>query len=201
MIKSWPRFVYTALRTRAKSCQLAYYSGAIRARVSTVSGYIGFKVGLTRSGPQKSVSVNIVLEESEEDDITDVIQPVGAMSLPEEDTALVASAFTAVLSNEERKRVKSASSFPGFIQTRCPQLDLLFSSKIPKETKTLDKGPSIFTRPHYTISQVFEKLPLNHPGNGIRGFEGHYFPLRECFGLHLPTAQEENTKSHQPRAG
>ena len=47
--------------------------------------YIGFKVGLTRSGPQKSVSVNIVLEESEEDDITDVIQPVGAVSLPEEE--------------------------------------------------------------------------------------------------------------------
>ena len=61
------------------------------------------------------------------------------MSLPEEDAALVASAFTAVLSNEERKRVRSASPFPDLIQTRCPRLDPLFSSKIPKETKALDK--------------------------------------------------------------
>ena len=78
--------------------------------------------------------------EDGEDDITDAVQPVGVVSLPEENAALVASAFTAVLSNEERKRVRSASPFPDLVQTRCPRLDPLFSSsKIPKETKALDK--------------------------------------------------------------
>ena len=84
------------------------------------------------------------LEDGEEEDITDAetdaVQPVGIVTLPGEDAALVASAFTAVLSNEERKRVRSASPFPDLVQTRCPRLDPLFSSsKIPKETKALDK--------------------------------------------------------------
>lgn len=71
-------------------------------------------------------------------DLADV--GVKPYSLSDDVAKRVASSFTTVLPNSERKRVRDAHPFPDLNETRCPRLDSLFSSsKIPKETRTMDR--------------------------------------------------------------
>ena len=57
------------------------------------------------------------------------------VSLSKDNASLVASAFTSVLSNQERKE---SFPCPAVKETRCPRLDSMFETAIHKDVKSAD---------------------------------------------------------------
>ena len=62
-----------------------------------------------------------------------------AIKLSEANATLISSAFTSVLPNTERRRIRDSFPTTELVETRCPRLDPLFrTSSVKQEAKTAD---------------------------------------------------------------